>query len=80
MKNIPVHIDPRTTTFRKINRKLVSGITAEHFEEQFTGRYVSPGVSVREYVAMMRAGDVLLESQTVIKLKDPVPDSFLNFC
>ena len=57
------------SVLREVNQKLVGGVNKSHFEEQYEGKRVSPGVTVKEYVNELRLGGYLEETSAFICLK-----------
>jgi hypothetical protein len=61
------------TVLRQVTQRLAQGIKKETFEREFRGKYVSPGVTVQQYVRELRLSGSLEETGSTIKLK-PVND------
>jgi len=70
MSNATVQINSTLGTLIEVTKELIVGVDKEKFLNQFKGRHVAPGVSVRQHVNMMRITGSLDESDTRIKLKD----------
>jgi hypothetical protein len=57
-------------TLREVTRRLNEGVDKAQFEQEFGRKYVSPGVSVHQYVEQLRISGSLEETADQLKLKD----------
>lgn len=57
------------STLREVTHKLANGVKKAEFEQQYRGKYVSPGISVRRHVEELRISGSLEETDTTIKLR-----------
>lgn len=56
-------------TLREITQKLAHGVEKARFEQEYRGKYVSPGVSVNRHVEELRISGSLDEKGTSMKLR-----------
>jgi hypothetical protein len=54
---------------REVTHKLAEGVKKDEFEQQYRGKFVSPGISVRRHVEELRISGSLDETDTTIRLK-----------
>ena len=57
------------SVLREVTQKLTNGVDKASFDQEYRGRYVSPGVTVQQYVRQLRLGGDLTETESTIKLK-----------
>jgi hypothetical protein len=57
------------STLREVTQKLALGVNKTQLEQDYRGRYVSPGISVRRYIEELRLSGSLDETNTTIKLR-----------
>jgi hypothetical protein len=57
------------SVLREVTQKLIQGMNKTAFEQEYRGKYVSPGVTVQQYVRQLRLAGDLSETDTTIKLK-----------
>lgn len=62
-------LDRAVSVLREVTQKLAQGVDKALFEQQYRGKYVSPGVTVQQYVRQLRLAGDLSETDTSIKLK-----------
>jgi hypothetical protein len=54
---------------REVTQALHKGISTEQFDQRFRGKFVSPGVPVRQYVRQLRISGSLVETNGIMKMK-----------
>lgn len=57
------------SVLREVTQKLTEGIDKAKFEREYRGKYVSPGVTVQQYVRQLRLSGSLDETESSMKLK-----------
>ena len=58
------------SVLREVTRKLAQGVDKATFDREYRGKYVSPGVTVQQYVRQLRLSSSLDETSTTMKLKN----------
>jgi len=66
-------LDRALLTLREVTKRLSQGVNKTEFENEFRGKYVSPGVSVRRHVEELRISGSLEETKEDMKLKRKAP-------
>ena len=64
------------SVLREVTHKLADGVEKATFEQEYRGKYVSPGITVQQFVRELRLSGSLDETGSTIKLKrerSPVP-------
>lgn len=68
-KNVEEALSRALTTWRKARHQLAQGVEEAHFQHEYRGSCVSPGVTVRQYVEQLRISGDIEETGTQIRLK-----------
>lgn len=72
MTNIDQALSRALATLVEVMRKLAHGVNKVEFEREYQGKYVSPGVSVRQHVEELRITGSLEETDGTMKLRHVV--------
>jgi hypothetical protein len=54
---------------REVMQELAGGIDKATFEQKYRGKFVSPGVTVQQYIRQLRLSGDLDENSSILKLK-----------
>jgi hypothetical protein len=69
MQSIEELVTRALATLREVTAKLSHGVNKDEFEQEYRGKFISPGVSVRRHLEELRISGNLEESGSTIKLK-----------